>query len=573
MRCVPPLLALPLALAAQVPEIRTTAADRTNLSVTIYQNDLAAVRDTRRVWLPRGPSRLAIADLLPSLRPKSAVLLDPGGGLRVLERNYEFNLLGPASLVDANLGQPVGIKGEEGRPDVPGTQVSVPINQPLFREGARLIDRILKRPGALLALPDPGVVIRSADGILTTLPADLAFTRIPPELLASPTLVQSLEADADGTGDLTLLYTATDLSWTANYVATVDADGKHLDLEVLATVKNPGAEPLPNTTLQLVAGEPNTIWDPPPRDLNAPSMDYTTVEVVAATIAGPPAFNEEKLSEYPLFTLDRPVTVAPRSEKQLHLFSAVRVPLVSRFLIQVPYEDYTDAPSALVDGPLFQPEPAQPGFSPVPLAGRLASSDGEISQSQSDLFERERPSEQWRLRHHPRVQRLAIFKNLKASHLGRALPKGSLTLRYQDPSGALVLLPGDGGYSSDFPQTPPCEEVELTLGPARGFRVDRKGLDVKVRPADPKMDDQGKSHPQRRWEYTVEVRIANGRPGPASVTVREPVPAGGEVLMRTHPGHRSGENAWDFEVPVPAGGNAVLRYRALTPPERVPDSD
>jgi len=570
MRCVPVLLGIPLALAAQVPEVRTTAADRTALSVTIYQNDLAAVRDTRRVRLPKGPSRLAFADLLPSLRPKSVVLLDPGDGLRVRERNYEFNLLGPASLVDASLGQPVRIKGDGGRPEVSGTQVSLPVSQPLFLEGARLIDRILKRPGALLALPDPGVVIRSAGGILTALPAELAFARIPPGLRTSPTLVQGLEADTGGNRDLTLLYTATDLSWTASYVATVDSDGKHLDLEVFATVKNPGAEPLPHTTLQLVAGEPNAIWDPPPKDPNAPSVDYTTVEVVASAVAAPPAFKEEKLSEYPLFTLDRPVTVGAQSEKQLHLFSADRIPLVSRLLIQLPYEDYTDTPSSLVDGPLFQPEPARPGFSSVPLAGRFASSNGEISQSQSDLFERERPSEQWRLRHHPGVQRLATFKNLKASHLGRALPQGSLTLRYQDPSGALVLLPGEGSYSSDFPRTPPGEVVELTLGPARGLRVDRKGLDVKVRPADPKVDDQGKSLLQRRWEYTVEVRIALDGPEAASVAVREPVLAGGEVLRSTHPGHRSGENAWDFEVPVPPRGEAVLRYTALTPPERVP---
>ncbi len=571
MRCVPVLLALPLALAAQVPEVRTTAADRTALSVTLYQNDLAAVRDTRRVRLPKGPSRLAFADLLPSLRPKSAVLLDPGGGLRVLERNYEFNLLGPASLVDASLGQPVRIKGEDGRPDVAGTQVSVPVAHPRFRDGARLIDRILKRPGAVLAMPDPGVVVRCADGTRTALPAEVAFTRIPPELRASPTLVQGLETDSDGARDLTLLYTATELSWTAAYAATVASDGKHLDLDVFATLKNPGAEPLPNATLQLVAGEPNTIWDPLPTDPNTSSQDYTIVEVLAAPAVPPPAFKEEKLSEYPLFTLDRPVTVGARSEKQLHLFSAARIPLTSRFLIQEPFEDYTDSPSALAEGPLFQAEPARSGFSPAPLAGRLASPDGEITSSQSALFDREWPSMQWRLRHHPKVQRLATFRNTAASHLGRALPKGSLILRYQDPSGALVLLPGEGGYSSDFPQTPSGETVELILGPARGFRVDRKGLEVRVRPGDPTRGDDGKPHPQRRWEYAVEVRILHAGPEATLVTVREPVPAGGEVLKATHPGHRSGENAWDFDVPVPARGAAVLRYTALTPPERVPE--
>lgn len=567
MHRIPALLALPLALAAQVPGARTTAADRTALSVTIYQNDLAAVRDTRRVRLPKGPSRLAFADLLPSLRPKSAVLLDPGGGLRVLERNYEFNLLGPASLVDASLGQPVRIKGEDGRPDVAGTQVSVPLVHPPFRADAKPLDRMARLPLAFVQAPDPGVVIQCANGIRTPLPAELAFKRIPPELRSSPTLVQSLEADGDGTRELTLLYTATDLSWTASYVATVDADGKHLDLEAFATVSNPGTDALPDATLQLVAGEPNTIWDPPPTDPNAPSRDYTTVEVLAAPAAGPPAFKEEKLSEYPLFTLDRPVTMGAHSEKQLHLFSANRIPLVTRFLIQLPREDYPDTPFTLVNGPLFQPEPPRPGFSPVPLAGRLASTDGEITRSQLDFFELERLSEQWRRCRHPKVQQLAAFRNISASHLGRALPAGAMTLRYEDPSGTLVLLPGEEGYSGTFPQIPPREEVELTLGPARGFRVDRKGLEVQVRPADPVTPGDGKTHPQRRWEYQVEVRIANDRSSSASVTVREPVPAGGEVLRSTHPGHRSGENAWDFEVPVPARGVAVLRYTARTPPE------
>lgn len=570
MRRVPVLLALPLSLAAQVPELRTTAADRTALSVTLYQNDLAAVRDTRRVNLPKGPSRLAFADLLPSLRPKSAVLLDPGGGLRVLERNYEFDLLGPASLVDASLGQPVRIKGEGGRPDVAGTQVSVPLVHPPFRPDAKPLERLARMPRAFTQPPDPAVVVRSTDGVRTTLPAELAFTRIPPGLRSSPTLVQSLEAVTDGSRDLTLLYTATELSWTAGYVATVASDGKHLDLDVFATLKNPGAETLPDATLQLVAGEPNTIWDPPPRDPNAPMVDQTTVEVAASRVA-PPAFKEEKLSEYPLFTLDRPVTLGAHSEKQLHLFTAKQVPLASRFLIQQPYEDYTDSPSALVEGPLFQPEPSRPGFSPVPLAGRLASPDEEIARSQSDLFELEQPYEQWRLCHHPKVQRLGSFRNTRVSHLGRALPKGSLTLRYQEPSGALVLLPGESNYSAEFPQTPPGDEVELTLGPARGFRVDRKGVAARVRPADPAVDDDGRPHPQRRWEVTVEVRITHDGPDKAPVTVREPVPAGGKVLKATHPGHRSGENAWDFEVPIPARGEAVLRYTALTPPERAPE--
>ncbi|MBK8572970.1 MAG: hypothetical protein IPN91_10060 [Holophagaceae bacterium] len=257
MRTLPVFFALVLVpLQGQVPEVRTTAKDRTALSVTIYQSGLAAIRDTRRVSLPAGPSRLAFADLVPTLRPKSATLLDPGGGLQVRERNYEFNLLSPATLVDASLGLPVRIKGEEGQPDQAGTLASVPLLNPRMRPDAKPLERIAKKPSAYVQSPDPEVVVTTSEGIRSWMPGDLALTQVPPHLRTSPTLLQDLVAPAAGKRDLTLLYTATDLTWEANYVATLASDGKHLDLDVFATVKNQSGARIADTTLQLLAGEP-----------------------------------------------------------------------------------------------------------------------------------------------------------------------------------------------------------------------------------------------------------------------------------------------------------------------------
>src|SRR5512133_49257 len=297
-------LVLP-SLRGQSPEIRTTAKDRTALSVTIYQNGLAAVRDTRRVSLPAGLSRLAIVDLLPTLRPKSATLLDSGNGFQVRERNFEFNLLSPASLVDVSLGLPVRIKREEGKLRQEGILVSVPLLNPRFRPDAKPLERIARKASAYAQAPDPGVVVSTPEGLRIGGPGQVSFLTLPSALRPSPTLLQDISLPAASDAAVTLLYTATDFAWTPFYIATLASDGRHMDLDVLATVKNQSGGELPGTLLQLVAGAPNMVYDPPPSNQNTPQVDKTEAKtaVVVEVLASAPVFREEKLSEYPLFTL------------------------------------------------------------------------------------------------------------------------------------------------------------------------------------------------------------------------------------------------------------------------------
>lgn len=570
MRTLPIFFAIALApLQAQVPEVRSTAKDRTALSVTIYQNGLAAIRDTRRVTLPAGPSRLAFADLVPTLRPKSATLLDPGRGITVLERNYEFNLLSPASLVDASLGMPVRIKGEEGKADEIGTLASLPLVQPRLRADAKPLDRLLRRPSAFIQQPDPKVVVATAEGLTSSATEAIAFTRMPVQLRTSPTLLQELATEAPGPRNLTLLYTATDLAWTAHYVATLDRDGKHLDLAVFATVQNQSGQALPDATLQLLAGEPNIVYDPPPTASDASTTDKTQiVEVVAAASAGPPVFKEEKLSEYPVFTLDRPVTLAPRAHKQLKLMTAARVPVAQTFLIEAPNQDYGASPTTFVDSHLFQPEPPASEFFPIPQDWRTTRGlDDPLAALPASAMERLNQRVEhglWVASHHPAVLRIGSLTNTKAAGLGRALPKGSLLLRYQDPSGALLLLGGGQSQEVEFPQTPAGETIELLLGPSRGFHVMRRGTFRKALPTTPITDAEGRTCPRRQYEYGVEVQIHNQLASAATVTVREPISAGWKVLSSDQPGRRSGADAYDFRVRVPARGQATLTYTVRT---------
>lgn len=568
MRTLPVLFALVLPpLQAQAPEVRTTAKDRTALSITIYQNGLAAIRDTRRVALPEGPSRLAFTDLMPSLRPKSATLLAPGSNLQIRERNFEFNLLTPASLVDASLGMEVRIKTNEGKPNQAGTLASVPLLNPRVRSDAKPLERIARLASAYVQAPDQRVVVALADGFHPVRPTELAFSSVPSVLRASPTLIQDVILTDSTPRDWTLLYTATDFTWTANYVATVAPDGTHLDLDVFATVKNGGGVTLADTNLQLLAGQPNMVYDPPPRSPNpAPSMDQTTV-TVAASLAGPPVFHEEKLSEFPIFTLDRPITLHHSSEKQLRLMGAADVPIRRAYLIESPYTDYGSTPSTFMESALFQSEPEASGYSPIPLAWHTATSEDQLPSAPPPMVQAVFAHDQWLATHRPPVKLLAQFQNVRASHLGRALPKGPLVLRYQTPAGQLVLIPGTNPGEDEFPQTPEGGDIELSLGPARGFRAERKGTFRESHEVAPHIDEEGKRHLQRQWNYGVTIRLANDTSTPVVIALREPINGDWTILKATHKGRRSGADAYDFQIPVPAHGTTIMHYSARTTPE------
>ena len=99
---------LPPDLAAQgVPrQASTTQDDQTDLSITVYNSDLALVRDVREIDLPSGTSQLKFADIAASVNPATVHFrsLDNPGRLNVLEQDYEYDLLDPQKLLGNTSG-------------------------------------------------------------------------------------------------------------------------------------------------------------------------------------------------------------------------------------------------------------------------------------------------------------------------------------------------------------------------------------------------------------------------------------------------------------------------------------
>jgi hypothetical protein len=79
----------------------TSLNDQTDLNVTVYNSNIALIRDVRQLSLPSGAFRLKFMDIAATVNPATVhfrSLTDPDK-LGVIEQNYEYDLLEPAKLL------------------------------------------------------------------------------------------------------------------------------------------------------------------------------------------------------------------------------------------------------------------------------------------------------------------------------------------------------------------------------------------------------------------------------------------------------------------------------------------
>jgi hypothetical protein len=147
------LTALATAASAAGGDGATTAADRRGVALTIYNGDIALVRDRRRITVPAGESRLALRDVSDQMLPETASLrsLAASSAFDVVEQNFEAALLTPQAVLQANVGRTVTV-----------THVDP-------RTHAR------RRERATILAANGGVVLRYADRIETTIDGPIEF--------------------------------------------------------------------------------------------------------------------------------------------------------------------------------------------------------------------------------------------------------------------------------------------------------------------------------------------------------------------------------------------------------------
>jgi len=285
----------------------STLEDQTELSLTVYNSDLALVRDVRTLQLSRGVSDLRFMDVAATVNPATVhfrSLTEPSR-LGVLEQNYEYDLLEPEKLLRKYVGRDV-------------TLVRTRQEAGTVREEA-VTARLLSYNNA--------PVWQIGGEIVTGYPSShIRFPELPGNLFARPTLIWSLNNEGGTRHRVEASYLATKLSWNADYVLTVARDDKSADLDGWVTITNGSGTGFRNASLQLVAGELNRVRQAFGR------MEADLMTARAASVAEQ-KMTQEAFSDYHLYTLERKTTVNNNQTKQVSMLGASAFPVAKQYVV------------------------------------------------------------------------------------------------------------------------------------------------------------------------------------------------------------------------------------------------
>ena len=80
-------------------------SDKLSLDISIYNQNLALVKDVRKVSLEQGVNDIAFEGVAEKIKSETAILYSDG--LTVLEQNYDYDLLTANNIVDKSVGDVV----------------------------------------------------------------------------------------------------------------------------------------------------------------------------------------------------------------------------------------------------------------------------------------------------------------------------------------------------------------------------------------------------------------------------------------------------------------------------------
>lgn len=290
--------------ATLLAEKTTTSQDQIDMAVTIYNNNLALIKDTRNIRLDSNLNKLAWREVSAKIQSETALLrnITSPTGFHLQEQNFDFDLLTPQKLLEKYTNRKISVIRTH-----PGS------------------DQETKEKAIVLAT-NGGIVLKFDDRIETGIPGRLAFPDVPNNLRDKPTLVTTFQNAMTGNQKLELSYLTTGLSWQADYVAELNAADSHIDLNGLVTLTNQSGTTFPEAKLQLVAGDVNRV--------HQPEAGVRRNLAMSAEMANAPAMIEEALFEYHLYTLQHPTTLAENQTKQVALMSTTNIPIEKEFLLQ-----------------------------------------------------------------------------------------------------------------------------------------------------------------------------------------------------------------------------------------------
>ena len=274
------------------------ADEQKNLSLTIYNTNLGVVRDTRAFNLQKGNATINVTDVAQQIDPTSVKIKFDG---EVIEQNYQYDLVSLDKILQRYIDKEIQLLGDKGEL-IEGTLLSVYGNQVVLK----------KKDTGLLMLPNVSQYRFSVNAL-------------PEGLITKPTLQCLFDANKTGKQDVEITYQTGGMDWHAEYVAVLDKNDTHLDLNAWVSIQNSSGVSYNNAALKLIAGDVNRVQTPR-------AMGYMADQAVMMTKSAAPQFEEKAFFEYHIYDLQRRTTLANNETKQISLFEKENIKAVKKYV-------------------------------------------------------------------------------------------------------------------------------------------------------------------------------------------------------------------------------------------------
>lgn len=286
-----------------------------SLSLSIYNKDLALVKDIRPADLQTGINEIIFDGVASQIQAETAVIY--GNGVEVSEQNYSYNLMSYDNFIDHSLGQKV-------------TAVRInPTTGDNIYEEATLIGSANGQP-----------ILEFSYGIDAHYPGRVLFGNVPAGMSNQPTLTAKLNSERSGNRNLHLAYLTNGLSWKTDYVANVRSP-KSLDLTGWVTISNNSGIDYNQAKIQLIAGDVNIVRPMMARGINK------GMRLMAMSNAADGAIMEkgssivpENINSYELYTLPNMTSIKDKQTKQIALIEKNEVKYEREFQLSTPFYFY-----------------------------------------------------------------------------------------------------------------------------------------------------------------------------------------------------------------------------------------
>ncbi len=473
-------LAMSLSLAAALPGIAQESgnsavnvvndAERLSVSLAIYNQGRALVQDRRLFSLNEGMNLINFTDVAASMLPTTVTfnsLTDPLNTF-VLEQNYVFDLVNSSALLQRYIDQTITVVTDDGTTFT----------------------------GELLSGRSE-IILRDSEGeVLVIVPdsiRDIRFPDLPGGLITRPTLRWLLQSGAAGNQELQLTYLTTGMTWAADYNILLGQDESSLDINGWVTLTNTSGTSYADALVKLIAG-----------DVNVNPVDQAVMReadmMYAAAAPVPTQTTQRDISEYKLYEITRPVTVADNETKQVEFVNGTDVPALTFYV----YNGST------------------PYWGGGPIVDQYYGVTGVTD-----------------------VQTYLEFTTAEENGLGADLPAGSIRVYQEDIDGAAVLI-----GENRIDHTPEGETVQIYMGNAFDLVGERTQTDFRYVGSEV-------------LEETYEIRLRN-RKDDVPVEIRVPETlfrwTNWEILSSSMEYTRVDSNTIEFRAMVPPDGETVITY-------------